>query len=504
MTSFNLNFFKSKLVYLIEQLSSRPKIGGLQINNNSLAFVLIEEGSPKTAVLPLSPGIISDGRVKNKDEFAKAIGRFREMIMGQGKKKEKIKAIVSLPAEIIFNQNFNIPNVGSENLKEAAKLNLQMISPLSSDKSYSDWQIINETPDRYELLGVLAEKEVVDDFSSTLIANGFLPVAFEYPALSLARFINKFANIENKTILTINVSSDGIDLFILKNSRLYFDHFRSWHSIQGEERQITKAAFDQAIIEETQRVINFASSRFRENLDKVIVFASGLEEGIKKLLVERFSFSVLSFQNNAFMAAGPQLFAAVGASLRGLEERNKDTEISLSSLTTAENFYQEQSLGFINLWRNIIVTVGCFFLAVFLGINLFLGSFLQKKEAKLKSFNTQPAIEELNFLVGQAREFNELVGMIEKASLATPPFRDILLNLESIAQKNGITLDNIIIVSAELPIKISGRAPNNIAAIQFKNDLSAAQYFSEVDLPFTAITSLSDNSVGFNLSFKFR
>lgn len=500
---FNFHFLKSRIVYLIEQLSSRPKIGGLQINNNSLEFVLIEENKPKMAVLPLTPGIIVDGRVKNIEEFSKAVVKFREIITG-GKKREKIKVIVSLPAEIIFNQNFNIPNVGSENLKEAARLNLQMISPLPAEKSYSDWQIINETPDRYELLGVLAEKNVIDDFSSALIAGGFLPVAFEYPALSLARFINKFADIEGKTILTINVSSDGIDLLILKNSRLYFDHFRSWHSIQGEERQITKSAFEAAIIEETQRVINFSSSRFRENLEKVIVFASGLEEDIRRLLSERFSFSVLSFQNNAFMAAGPQWFAAVGASLRGLEERGKDIEISLSSLTTAENFYREQTLGFIDLWRNIFLTVGCFFLAVFLAVNFSLGNFLEKKEKNLLSFNAQPAIEELNFLVGKAGEFNKLVGMIEKSSLATLPFREVLSKLQAVANKNDVFLDNVDIISTESPVKISGRAPNNIAAIQFKNDLSAVPNFSQVDLPFTAITSLSDSSVGFNLTFRFR
>lgn len=499
----NLNFLKKRAIYLVEQLSSRPEIGGLQINNNSLQFVLIEENKPRTAVLKLAPGIILDGRIKNREEFAKAISQFREMISGSKKRKRSIKVIVSLPAEIIFNQNFNIPNVGSDNLKEAARLNLQMISPLPADKSYSDWQIINENEDRYELLGVLAEKVVIDEFSSVLIEGGFLPIAFEYPALSLSRFVNKFVNLENKTVLVIDVSSDGIDLFILKNSRLYFDHFRSWHSIQGEERQITKVAFQNAVIEETQRVINFASSRFRENLDKVIVFAAGLEEEMKVLLIDRFHFSIVDFQKNALMAAGPQWFAAIGASLRGLEERGKDNEISLSSSTSAESFYQEQALGFIAIWRNIILTVGLFFLAVFWGADAFIAGYLQKKENTLLSFNAQPSIEELKFLVGQAKEFNQLIGKIEKSSTVSPAFKEILSVLETISVKNSVILENIDIISPESPVKISGKAPNNIAAIQFKNDLVATPNFKNVDLPFTAINSLSDNSVGFTLSFEY-
>lgn len=504
MASLDFSYLKSKLVYLIEQLSSRPRIGGLQINNSSLEFVLIEEGKPRTAVLPLAPGILADGRLKDKEGFAKAIADFHQMIVGSDRRKDKVKAVVSLPAEIIFNQNFNIPNVGSDNLREAARLNLQMISPLPADKSYSDWQIINETPDRFELLGVLAEKDIIDDFSSVLIGGGFIPVAFEYPALSLARFVNKFINLENKSVLIIDVSSDGIDLFIMKNGRLYFDHFRSWHSIQGEALQITKADFENAIVEETQRVINFAASRFRESLDKVIVFAAGLEEGVSALLAEKFSLTSLPFQKNVFTAIGPQWFGAIGASLRGLEERSRDTEISLSSMTTAENFYQEQAIGFIGLWRNIFLTVGCFFLVLFFGVDMFLGGLVEKKEASLLSFNSQSTVADLNFLVGEAKEFNSLVGLIEKASLAVPPFREILIGLQSAAEKNGVLLDNIDITSTDAPVKVAGRAPNNIAAIQFKNDLSVLPDFSQVDLPFTAITSLADNSVGFNISFKFR
>ncbi len=500
----NFQVLKSKLFYLVEQLSSRPKIGGLQINNANLQFILIENNKPKTAVLHLAPGTLADGRIKNREEFLKAITQFYRDITGAAaKKKEKIKVIVSLPAEVIFNQNFSIPNVGSENLKEAARLNLQMISPLPSDKSYSDWQIINETPDKYELLGVLAEKEIIDEFSFALIEGGFLPIAFEYPALSLTRFINKFANLNDKTVLVIDVSSDGIDLFILKNNRLYFDHFRSWHSIQGEERQITKAAFEDAIFEETQRVLNFSASRFRENLDKVIVFASGLEENIKNLLTQRFNLSVLPFQSNAFTAAGPSWFTAAGASLRGLEERGKDIEINLSSIATAENFYQEQTISFIALWRNILLTVGAFFLAIFIISDVFLTNYLKNKQSYLSSFNAQPSIEELNFLVGQARDFNNLVSMIEKSISVSPPFKDIISSLKSLADKDNVSIQSIDIVAPGAPVRISGQAPNNIVAIQFKNDLSAAPNFKDVDLPFTGITTLADNSVAFTMSFEF-
>ncbi|MDP2705640.1 MAG: hypothetical protein Q8O49_00315, partial [bacterium] len=231
--------------------------------------------------------------------------------------------------------------------------------------------------------------------------------------------------------------------------------------------------------------------------------AAGLEEEMNVLLTNRFHFSMVDFQKNALMAAGPQWFAAIGAFLRGLEERGKDNEISLSSSTSSESFYHEQLLGFIAIWRNIILTVGLFFLVVFWSANAFLDGYLEKKENSLLSFNAQPSIEELKFLVGQAKEFNQLIGKIEKSSVASPSFQEILLVLETTAVKNSVVLENIDIISPEAPVKISGKAPNNIAAIQFKNDLVATPRFKDVDLPFTAINSLSDNSVGFALSFKY-
>lgn len=498
----NFNQLKREFILLIEKLSSKPRIGGLQISNAAFQFVLIEKDKPVTAALRLPPEILKDGRIVDRAKFLDLLRQLHQIILPE-RKRVKIKVIVSLPSEIIFSQNFSIPNVGTENLKETAKLNLQIISPLPIEKACVDWQIINELPECYELLGVLAEKEVVDEFSSLLVEAGFLPAATEFPALAVARLLDQEMNLGAKTVLTIIVSSDGLDLFFLKNNQLYFEHFLSWQSMKGDHRQITKADFEKTIVEEVQRVVNFALSRFRERIDKVVLIAAGLEQEIAGILTNNFSFTILPFQMKRFPSLGPSWFPALGSALRGEKERSYDSEISLSSLTTIEEFYREQTLSFIGLWRKIALTVFSFFLVIFIGISIFLVNISHRQESQLRSFNAQPAAEELRFLEEKAKEFNQLVTLAVNMKSADLPLKEILGELKNIADKNKVNLENISIVSLKEPIKIAARAPNNAAAIQFKNDLTAKASFKNIELPLASISYLEDNAVSFLMSFNF-
>ena len=94
-----------------------------------------------------------------------------------------------------------------------------MISPISLEKAYSDWQVVN--PDinhQKEILGAFAEKVIVDDYDRILRESGFLPVAFEFPAFSLTRLVKELgpAIDMDKSYLLVNVSTDGLNFLITK------------------------------------------------------------------------------------------------------------------------------------------------------------------------------------------------------------------------------------------------------------------------------------------------
>src|ERR1051325_7038755 len=149
--------FKDKLNYFLERLSSKPIIGGMQITDSGLQYLRIVQGEPQQYYVKLPPGIIRNGRVDNYDELLKFLKELHGTISPK-KPSELIKVILSLPSEVVYTQGFTVPNVGEEKLKEAALLNLQVLSPMPPGLAYMSYQVIGESEERYELLGAFAEK----------------------------------------------------------------------------------------------------------------------------------------------------------------------------------------------------------------------------------------------------------------------------------------------------------------------------------------------------------
>lgn len=496
------NIFK-KIVFWLERLSSRPKIGGLQISDSALQFVLIESSQPVTAALRLPPGIIKAGRIQNKQALLELFQQLHRMIKPD-RENEKVRAVVSLPSELVYSQSFAVPNIDPSLIEESARLNIQMVSPLPPEKVYMSWQIVNETADQYEFLGALAEKSVIDDLAGVMKEANFQPTAFEFPALSLTRLINKSITPDRRAVLALHISSDGLDLFVLRNGQLYFDHFRSWLSIQNDSRQITRSAFEAAVTEETQRVINFTMSRFKEKLTQVILIAPGFEQEIKNLLESSFGLKVSPLETRNFSSLGSSWFVVLGSALRGLIERSRDTDISLSPLTSIEEFYQEQTIHFVVLWRNIILGISAVFLVIFIGVNIFLVNLYKQTQVQLESFKTQPVIQELEKLQNQVVEFNKLVSLVESVKTKEFGWASFLRQLQKMAVSQKIVFDRLNIASIDQPIQISARAPSSAAAVEFKNALAKEQNFINVDLPLTSVVTLEDNSVGFSVSLTVR
>jgi len=227
-----------KIATFFERLSSKPKIGGFQITDSSIQYVRIENGfEPVTASIHLPPGVIVGGFIKQEDQLLKHLKKLHNSVV-LGGEKEELRVVVCLPSAITYTQTFNIPNVGRERLEESVRLNLQMISPIPVENAYMSWQILQETEDKYELLGAFVVIDVMDKFKNLLIEAGFQPIIFEFPSLSLSWLINKVVGLRPESSLVLSVSSDGIDIFLLRNGLIYFDYFRSWQSVQGSEREI--------------------------------------------------------------------------------------------------------------------------------------------------------------------------------------------------------------------------------------------------------------------------
>lgn len=499
----NLNSYGIKLAKLVERLSSRPKVGGLQITDSSVQYVYLgsDQFEPIAFFIKLPPGIVQGGKIQDPKSFLAALIRLHDLITG-GKKGERVKVVVCLPSAITYTQSFSIPNVGRDRLKEAADLNARMISPIPPEKAYISWQLVKETPDQFELLGAFSEKSAVDQHRNFLEQANFYPVILEFPSLSLSWVINQVVSPREKSSLVLNVSSDGIDIFLLKSGFIYFDYFRSWFSIQGSDKRISREVFNNVIIEEVRKVVNFTSARFRESLQYAFLIAPGLETDIQQVLELNFKIKATPLVAK-FGRLGPGWYAVIGSAIRGRWDRSKDRFISLGTERVEVLFYYEQIIDFIRLWRKIFAGVIAAFLVLYAGAALILRAQPPSLKGRLELLRIQTQEESLSGLIEKAREFNSLVSEVGKVKKESIPAEDLIDLVREMGDDLGILLDTFEMTMGNEVVSLSARAPDSQTVIKFKNFIEEDPRFSDVNLPFTKITLTEDNFTQFEMNFKF-
>ena len=324
---------------------------------------------------------------------------------------KELRITVVLPAALVYTQSFNIPNVGADKMKETAELNLQMISPIPPANANMSAQIIGETPDRYDLLGAFVDKNDAGRFRDILVQGGFSPVAFEFPALALTRVISQSVKLNQDSTLVAHVSSDGLSIIILRDGKLYFNYFRSWQSIQGEARTISRSVFDAEVIDEVRKVINFSVSRFHETPGGAFVVAPGFESEIVGLLEKNFSLRAVPLVLNDI---SPVFYVALGAALRGKTEFGEDEikVVNLGGDDLVKNIHNDQILNFLSIWRGITVGVFSVMLVAFIFAASFLVSRSKDITNQLSEFTYSGRQQELADLTAKVSEFNTLVSTI--------------------------------------------------------------------------------------------
>jgi len=489
----------AKAKYIFERLSSKPLVGGLHISDYALQYVVLGAGL-STAIVKMPPGIVKEGRILDEVQFQGYLKKLHQAV--ETDEKKTVPVVVVLPSSIVYTQSFSVPNVGSDRLEESAALNIQMISPMAPETSYMSWQVVKETPDQYELLGAFAERPRVDVFQKVLEEARFSPVAFEFPSLALARLVALAGNADDHPSLLFQISSDGLNLSILKNKGLYFDYFRSWRSIQGEEREITQQRFEAVLAEEMQKISHFTLSRFKENPQKVFMIAPGFEKTVQSFIQTKFGISVVLLQIAAWNISS-QWYVAVGAALRENESRQKETLINVGSVSHGGYFYEEQALNFIRLWRGVSAAVLGVLLVFFGGSAYVLANEVKAAKGNLSMFSANIPSGELARLEEQVKQFNALVGNARSKKEGTIPWTYFFSKMNTITVANRAVIDHIEIASLKDRITLSAHVADSNAIIVFKNALAADKDFADIDLLVSQIAVREDGSAGFQITFRF-
>jgi len=498
-------------------LNPQPIIGGLEISDTALKFLVIKENKINFTSLNLVPGIVEEGKIKDKENFKANLLKLRAQITK--KTKKEIYVIVNLPNINIYTQIFNLPMVASENLDEAARLNLQMISPIDFSSVYSDWQKVGESKidgGQLEILSAFISNKIVDEFVECLKETNFIIAAIEFSALALSRLAANLINLPHSFIL-LHLNSNGLNFSLIKNRNLYFNHFVPWPI--EKERQISFSAIEEIIVQETKKVLNFSSTHWPDiPINNFLLVTSALEEKIVQIINENFNLTVQklilpkelkdvsgqwSVVSSQLPSLAPEWFSVLGSALRGLIPRSKDTIISLASTGTEEEFRRSQIINFIKIWRNIVLTPLSFILLVFIVVEVFLIKTTNSLNSQLSNLINIPEINKINELQEEAKNFNNRVDLALKAKAEVYNWSPFFEKIKELAG-NEIIIERIFIQSKEMPILFNGQASDESAILNFKDKLEKEGKFQEINLPLSSISKTADGKVKFSITFKIK
>lgn len=477
-----------KIGRLLERLSSEPNIGGLRVTNGSVQYVLRTGKKRKNASVERLGGTLEE-----------VLSRLHSQI--SAKKEEVVKVVVSLPADVVYTQSFKVPYVREEEMEESANLNLQMITPIEAKNAFIDWQNIREAENQRELLGAFVEKKNIEELKKALENTNFYAATFEFPALGISRLMEKENEGESSPKLIIEISSDGMDFFIVKNGAMYFDYFVSWKEMQSEGKEIPKEVFEERLGREVRRVLNFAEGKTGESISSILYIAPGMEKRVEELIRQNFSGNVapLVIKNEELDGAW---YAAIGGALRGSGKNSRKREINLGTESLERVLFEEKLLRFVKLWRNIGVAILGVFLILDGGFASLVTTQAKKLSEQIGGFSASGA--ELEKLEKKAREFNALVEAVEGKRAGDRNWYAFLANLRNLAKSGNINITRMEVDAKGSAVTIGAEGENHGAVIEFKNKLAKEQSLENVDLPLGRIAVTENGRVSFSLSFKIK
>ncbi len=499
---------KSRFKEFLNIVNPDPAIGGLEISDSALRLVFLhEDGSvARYAMVPLPAGVVAGGVVADIQAFRAACVSLRRGMGGF----RLLPIIVSLPPASVYSQVFAVPAARPEQVEEAARLNLRMISPIEWEGAYADWQKISPTPNAdgsVDALGAFVEARVADTYHASLSAAGFLPVAIEFASLSLARALAAAADMGGAEVpyLVVNLTGDGMTLLAVKSGAPQFTEFAGWGVFSksatagpaspSQGGQVTLAEFQSVLGAAIRRFVNFYRTRFHGDLRTALVVNATSNKEVAEWIKQTFAFEVFSLAG--YTTLGKEWCVAAGAGLRGLIPRADDTFISLARVGTEDEFERNRVRRFISLWRTVALSVLGITAVMYIILDMLMVRRADTLAASLAGVGASAGNAEVAALAAQAANFNALADKALVAGASAVPKSGILRALYA-AAGTRVTLTRIDLTAASRTVAIQGTATSEQAVIAFKGILENNPAVEDVSLPLSAITATPTGTASFS------
>lgn len=492
---------------LLSALRIRQKAGGFEVSDQVLRFAYYDGALWQLQVLRLAPGVIVDGRIKDREAFCAALLELKSKIFGRKSKKKKVNVVVSLSSANVYSQVFSLPLLEGDNLEKAVGLNVQMISPIDISAMYAGWQILarNETTGQCDFLSVFIDRVIVDEMTQALSEAGFVTMAVESKALVFARLLREKGNgIDlTKSYVAISIDNAEINFLIIRKGELYFEYVNHWRDLANEKGQISMETFAATIEKSTRQVMNFYSQHWSDPVGGIVIISSALYEETRNAIIAGTSVPVVPYTVYfGGQEVSPEWFVALGCGMRSIDFGKRKEEISLLSVSAEETFLRRQFVDFMDFWRILIPVTLAFTIAVLVGIDIFMAQIQQssmvESAATLKNGNST----EIAAALATASDFNHSVALIQTIEEGAKSEIPILSTIKAAADSNGISVTNISFKSGDGSVALSGTASSEDEIFSFEKNIQSNSDFANIDVPLSNIQKqISGEIFTFTMTF---
>jgi type IV pilus assembly protein PilM len=245
-----MSFFTKKIISLDERTFA------LDLSDLSLKVFQVEKRGSSDFIrsycnLDVPCGYINDGRIIEKEKLALLI---KSAVKKAGPKKINTKKVVcSIPESKAFLRKVNIPQMSAKEAHEAVRWEIEASIPLTSDQVYYDWQFLDVSEGKQNILTAAVAKEVVDELIEMLILADLDPYGLEIESISSARSLISKKSSPEDVFLIVDLGALRTSFIICEGNMPFFTS-----SIPFSSKNITD------LISKTMKVSNDEAEKFKK------------------------------------------------------------------------------------------------------------------------------------------------------------------------------------------------------------------------------------------------
>lgn len=495
---------------LLSVLRVRRNAGGLEVSDEALRFAYYDGGLWRLQTLRLAPGIVADGRIKNKEAFHAVLLELKSEIFGGNATKKTVNMVASFSSTNVYSQVFSLPLLEGDGLEKAVGLNIQMISPGNVSDMYTDWQILarNDTTGQSDFLSVFIDRAIVDEMTKAFSEVGFVAMAIESKALVLTRMLRENTNEMDsaKSYVAISIDNAGVNFLIIRNGKLYFEYVNHWRDLTDEKGQISMEMFTATVEKSTHQVMNFYGQHWSDPVSGIFIISSTFYEETRAAVALSTSVPVIPYVISfGGQEISPEWFVALGCGIRSFEFGKRKKEISLLNVSAEETFLRGQFVDFIDFWRILVPVVFAFTVALLVVIDIFLTQIQQSSIATSATALRDGNSAEVTAALATASDFNRsvaLIGAIERGAKSKVPIISII---ETAASSNGISVTNLSLQSKDGSVVFGGIARSEDQIFSFEKSIGSNSSFADVNVPLANIQKQTSGGLfAFTMTFSVK